>query len=158
MERAWLRSCASSCACDADDDSDSCSAWRKSLSSCSWAALSANATACALSSRHAADSATEIAVSRPKFRFQFSMRQLLSAMTVAAVMLALVHLLGASQAATLARLFVAAALVCVLSSPALPANFDATAINNAEFRAKPPAEDKADAVIVTVQVLLDRAR
>ena len=57
----------------------------------------------------------------------------------------------------MARLFVAAALVCVLSSPALSANIDATAINNAEFRGRPPAEDKADAVIVKVQVLLDRA-
>jgi lipoprotein-anchoring transpeptidase ErfK/SrfK len=57
----------------------------------------------------------------------------------------------------MARLFVAAALVCLLSSPAVPANFDATAINNAEFRGKPPAEDKADVVIVKVQILLDRA-
>jgi lipoprotein-anchoring transpeptidase ErfK/SrfK len=55
------------------------------------------------------------------------------------------------------RLFVAAAFVCLLSSPAAPANLDATAINNAEFRAKPPAEDKVDAVIVKVQILLDRA-
>jgi len=57
----------------------------------------------------------------------------------------------------MARLFVAAALVCLLSSPAVPANLDATAINNAEFRGKPPAEDKADVVIVKVQILLDRA-
>ncbi|WMT73274.1 L,D-transpeptidase [Bradyrhizobium sp. Ash2021] len=57
----------------------------------------------------------------------------------------------------MARLFVAAALVCLLSSPAVPANFDATAINNAEFRGKLPAEDKADAGIVKVQILLDRA-
>src|SRR5258705_11907872 len=57
----------------------------------------------------------------------------------------------------MARLFVAAALVCLLSSPAVAANLDATAINNAEFRAKPPAEDKADAGIAKVQVLLDRA-
>jgi lipoprotein-anchoring transpeptidase ErfK/SrfK len=57
----------------------------------------------------------------------------------------------------MARLFVAAVLVCLLSSPAVPANLDATAINNAEFRGKPPAEDKADAVIVKVQILLDRA-
>jgi lipoprotein-anchoring transpeptidase ErfK/SrfK len=55
------------------------------------------------------------------------------------------------------RLFVAAALVCLLSSPAAPANLDATAINNAEFRGKPPAEDKVDAVIVKMQILLDRA-
>jgi lipoprotein-anchoring transpeptidase ErfK/SrfK len=55
------------------------------------------------------------------------------------------------------RLFVAAFLVCLLSSPAAPANLDATAINKAEFRAKPPAEDKVDAGIVKVQILLDRA-
>src|SRR5260370_8761719 len=57
----------------------------------------------------------------------------------------------------MARLFVAAAVVCLLSSPAVPANLDGTAINNAEFRGKPPAEDKADAVIVKVQILLGRA-
>jgi lipoprotein-anchoring transpeptidase ErfK/SrfK len=55
------------------------------------------------------------------------------------------------------RLFVAAALVCLLSSPAVAANLDAATINNAEFRARPPAEDKADAGIVKVQILLDRA-
>src|SRR5260370_18729621 len=57
----------------------------------------------------------------------------------------------------MARLFVAAVLVCLLSSAAVPANLDATAINNAEFHGKPPAEDKADAGIVKVQILLDRA-
>ena len=56
----------------------------------------------------------------------------------------------------MARLFVAAAVVCLLSSPAVPANLDATAINNAEFSGKPPAEDKMDAVVVKTQILLDR--
>lgn len=57
----------------------------------------------------------------------------------------------------MARLFVAAALVCLLSSPAVLANLDATAINNAEFRGKPPADDKIDAAVVKAQILLDRA-
>jgi lipoprotein-anchoring transpeptidase ErfK/SrfK len=55
------------------------------------------------------------------------------------------------------RLFVVAALLCLLASPARPANLDASAVNNAEFRGKPPAEDKPDAVIVKAQILLDRA-
>jgi lipoprotein-anchoring transpeptidase ErfK/SrfK len=42
--------------------------------------------------------------------------------------------------------------------PATAAGLDAAAINNAEFRAKPAAEDKADAAVVKAQVLLDRAR
>ena len=57
----------------------------------------------------------------------------------------------------MARLFVAVAVVCLLSSPAVAANFDAAAINNAEFGGKPPAEDKADPVMVKAQILLDRA-
>src|SRR3979490_2009688 len=57
----------------------------------------------------------------------------------------------------MARLFVAAALVCLLSSPAVLANLDATAINNAEFHGNPPADDKIDAAVVKVQILLDRA-
>jgi lipoprotein-anchoring transpeptidase ErfK/SrfK len=56
----------------------------------------------------------------------------------------------------MARLFVAALLLCALTFPAIPAGLDAAAINNAEFRAKPAAEDKADAAVVKVQVLLDR--
>jgi lipoprotein-anchoring transpeptidase ErfK/SrfK len=57
----------------------------------------------------------------------------------------------------MARLFVAAFLLCALTFPATPASLDAAAINNAEFRAKPAAEDKVDAAVVKVQVLLDRA-
>jgi len=45
-----------------------------------------------------------------------------------------------------------------LAVPALAAGIDATSINNAEYRAKSPAEDKIDAAIVKVQTLLDRAR
>jgi lipoprotein-anchoring transpeptidase ErfK/SrfK len=41
---------------------------------------------------------------------------------------------------------------------AMAAGLDATSINNAEFRTKVPAEDKIDAAIVKLQVLLDRAR
>jgi lipoprotein-anchoring transpeptidase ErfK/SrfK len=55
------------------------------------------------------------------------------------------------------RLFAAAALLCLLATPARPASLDAAAINNAEFRGKPPADDKVDAVVVKAQVLLDRA-
>src|SRR6202165_713293 len=42
--------------------------------------------------------------------------------------------------------------------PAAGAGLDAAAINNAEFHSKPAAEDKIDAVVVRIQVLLDRAR
>ncbi len=45
-----------------------------------------------------------------------------------------------------------------LAIPAMAAGIDATSINNAEYRAKSPAEDKIDAAIVKVQALLDRAR
>ena len=45
-------------------------------------------------------------------------------------------------------------LVCVV--PAF-AGLDAAAVNNAEFKGKPPADDKADPVVVKAQVLLDRA-
>ena len=44
-------------------------------------------------------------------------------------------------------------LVC----PALAAGMDAAAINNAEYRAKPAAEDRIEAAIVKAEVLLDRA-
>jgi lipoprotein-anchoring transpeptidase ErfK/SrfK len=57
----------------------------------------------------------------------------------------------------MARLFVAAFLFSALTFPATPASLDAAAIKNAEFRAKPAAEDKVDAAVVKVQVLLDRA-
>jgi lipoprotein-anchoring transpeptidase ErfK/SrfK len=55
------------------------------------------------------------------------------------------------------RLLVAAVCLCALTLPARPANLDAAAINNAEFSGKPPAQDKIDAVVVKVQILLDRA-
>ena len=42
--------------------------------------------------------------------------------------------------------------------PATAAGLDAAAINNAEFRSKPAAEDKTDAAVVKTQVLLDRAQ
>ena len=42
--------------------------------------------------------------------------------------------------------------------PAIAAGIDAASINKAEYRAKSAAEDKIDAAIVKVQVLLDRAR
>ena len=56
------------------------------------------------------------------------------------------------------RLLVATAFLGCLAFPAAGASLDATAINNAEFRSKPPAEDKIDPVVVKVQVLLDRAQ
>ena len=56
------------------------------------------------------------------------------------------------------RLLVATAFLGCLAFPAAGASLDAAAINNAEFRSKPPAEDKIDPVVVKVQVLLDRAQ
>ncbi len=56
------------------------------------------------------------------------------------------------------RMFVATIFLGWLVFPATAAGLDATAINNAEFRSKPAAEDKADAVVVKAQVLLDRAQ
>jgi lipoprotein-anchoring transpeptidase ErfK/SrfK len=56
------------------------------------------------------------------------------------------------------RFFVATILSGWLLFPAVAADLDAAAINNAEFGSKPPAEDKIDAVVVKAQVLLDRAR
>ena len=46
------------------------------------------------------------------------------------------------------RLFVAAVFVCLLFDPARSAGLDAAAINNADFRGKPPAEDKVDTAVV----------
>jgi lipoprotein-anchoring transpeptidase ErfK/SrfK len=54
-------------------------------------------------------------------------------------------------------LFVGAFLWCSLVYPAVAAGLDAAAINNAEYRAQPPAEDKVGAAVVKAQVLLDRA-
>jgi lipoprotein-anchoring transpeptidase ErfK/SrfK len=56
------------------------------------------------------------------------------------------------------RASVAAIVSGWLIFPALAAGLDAAAINNAELRTKPPAEDKIDPAVVRAQVLLDRAR
>jgi lipoprotein-anchoring transpeptidase ErfK/SrfK len=56
------------------------------------------------------------------------------------------------------RLFAATIFLSWLALPATAAGLDATAINNAEFRSKPAAEDKTDATAVKAQVLLDRAQ
>jgi lipoprotein-anchoring transpeptidase ErfK/SrfK len=56
------------------------------------------------------------------------------------------------------RWLFAIVFLCWLAFPATAAGIDATSINNAEYRAKSPAEDKVDASIVKVQALLDRAR
>jgi lipoprotein-anchoring transpeptidase ErfK/SrfK len=56
------------------------------------------------------------------------------------------------------RRFVAAIFLSSLVSPAAAAGIDAATINNAEFRSKPAAQDKIDAVVVKAQVLLDRAQ
>jgi lipoprotein-anchoring transpeptidase ErfK/SrfK len=54
------------------------------------------------------------------------------------------------------RLFYGLILLACLIQPAL-AGLDAAAINNAELKGKPPADDKIEPVIVRAQVLLDRA-
>ena len=46
-------------------------------------------------------------------------------------------------------------LIC-LAAPAF-AGPDAAAVNNSEFKGKPPADDRIDPVVVKAQVLLDRA-
>jgi lipoprotein-anchoring transpeptidase ErfK/SrfK len=56
------------------------------------------------------------------------------------------------------RLLVATILSGWLAFPALGAGLDAAAVNSAEYRAKLSAEDRIDAVVVKLQVLLDRAR
>jgi lipoprotein-anchoring transpeptidase ErfK/SrfK len=55
------------------------------------------------------------------------------------------------------RWFAATILLGWLVFPALGASLDAAAINNAEYRSRPAAEDKIDAVVVKAQILLDRA-
>jgi lipoprotein-anchoring transpeptidase ErfK/SrfK len=55
------------------------------------------------------------------------------------------------------RLLAAAIFLGWLVFPATAAGLDAAAVNNAEFRSKPAAEDKTDAAVVKAQVLLDRA-
>jgi lipoprotein-anchoring transpeptidase ErfK/SrfK len=54
------------------------------------------------------------------------------------------------------RWFAGLLLLACFAVPAV-AGPDAAAINNAEFKGKPPANDKIDPVIVKAQVLLDRA-
>lgn len=56
------------------------------------------------------------------------------------------------------RLVVAVIVSGWLVFPAAAASLDAAAINNAEYRSKPPGEGKIDAAIVKAQVLLDRAQ
>ena len=56
------------------------------------------------------------------------------------------------------RWLVATIFLGWLLFPAIAAGLDAAAINNAEFRSKPAAEDKIDPVVVKAQVLLDRAQ
>jgi lipoprotein-anchoring transpeptidase ErfK/SrfK len=56
------------------------------------------------------------------------------------------------------RPLVATILSTWLVFPALGAGLDAATINGAEYRAKLPADDKVDAVVVKLQVLLDRVR
>jgi lipoprotein-anchoring transpeptidase ErfK/SrfK len=56
------------------------------------------------------------------------------------------------------RLLVATILSGCFVFPAVGASLDAAAINSAEYRAKLPADDRIDAGVVKLQVLLDRAR
>jgi lipoprotein-anchoring transpeptidase ErfK/SrfK len=56
------------------------------------------------------------------------------------------------------RFVVATILSGWLVLPAMAAGLDPASINNAEYRAKLPPDDRADAVVVKLQVLLDRAR
>jgi lipoprotein-anchoring transpeptidase ErfK/SrfK len=56
------------------------------------------------------------------------------------------------------RLLVAMMVSGWLVLPAAGAGLNSAAINSAEFRSKPPAENKVDPVIVKAQVLLDRAQ
>src|SRR3978361_2069148 len=56
------------------------------------------------------------------------------------------------------RLLIAMMVSGGLVLPAAGAGLNAAAINNAGFRAKPPAGDKVDPVALKAQVLLDRAQ
>ena len=56
------------------------------------------------------------------------------------------------------RLLVATILSGWLVFPAAGAGLDLASINNAEFRSKPPAEDRIDPVVIKAQILLDRAQ
>jgi lipoprotein-anchoring transpeptidase ErfK/SrfK len=68
----------------------------------------------------------------------------------------LVVVIATAGALRMVRLFVAMIILGWLVLPAAGASLDVAAINNAEFVSKPPAADKIDAVIVKIQVLLDR--
>ena len=54
------------------------------------------------------------------------------------------------------RVFAGLILLVCLVRPAF-AGMDAASINSAEFKGKPPADDKIDPAVVKAQVLLDRA-
>jgi lipoprotein-anchoring transpeptidase ErfK/SrfK len=54
------------------------------------------------------------------------------------------------------RLFAGLMLLACLVHPAF-AGMDAASINNADFKGKPPADDKVDPAVVKAQILLDRA-
>jgi lipoprotein-anchoring transpeptidase ErfK/SrfK len=56
------------------------------------------------------------------------------------------------------RLWVAMIVSGCLVLPAAAASLNAKAIDGAEFRSKPPAENKVDPIIIKAQVLLDRAQ
>ena len=57
----------------------------------------------------------------------------------------------------MARLLTALVFLCWLVIPAMAGKIDAAAINNAEYRERPAADDRIDPAIVKVQILLDRA-
>lgn len=56
------------------------------------------------------------------------------------------------------RLFVATILSGALLLPAAAASLDAAAVNNAEYSAERAADDRIDAAVVRIQILLDRIR
>ncbi|GLH81615.1 murein L,D-transpeptidase [Bradyrhizobium sp. SSBR45G] len=55
------------------------------------------------------------------------------------------------------RLWIPLLLCAALMTPAVSAELTAEAVNTAELRKRPPAEDKTDPVAIRAQVLLDRA-
>ncbi|WP_316229998.1 L,D-transpeptidase family protein [Bradyrhizobium sp. SZCCHNR1051] len=56
------------------------------------------------------------------------------------------------------RLWIPLLLCVVVVAPAVSAELTADAVNGAELRKRPPAEEKMDPVAIRAQVLLDRAR
>ncbi|WP_315757230.1 MULTISPECIES: L,D-transpeptidase family protein [unclassified Bradyrhizobium] len=56
------------------------------------------------------------------------------------------------------RLWIPLLLCAVVVAPAVSAELTADAVNGAELRKRPPAEEKMDPVAIRAQVLLDRAR